>query len=32
MTYAEFEEDEVDETFLPRVVWVDETNHIIARD
>ena len=32
MTYGDFEEDEVDETFLPRVVWVDENNRILSRD
>ena len=32
MTYAEFEDDEVDERFIPRVVWVDEQNRIIPGD
>jgi len=32
MTYAEFEEDEVDDRFIPRVVWVDEKNRIIPGD
>ena len=30
MTYGEFEEDEVDERFTPRVVLVDERNRIRA--
>ena len=32
MTYGEFEEDEVDDRFMPRVVWVDEENRILPRD
>jgi aspartate 1-decarboxylase len=32
MTYAEFEEDEVDDRFMPLVVWVDEKNRIIPGD
>jgi aspartate 1-decarboxylase len=32
MTYAEYEDDEVDEQFSPRVVLVDERNQIRASD
>ena len=32
MTYGEFEDDEVDDRFMPRVVWVDEENRILPRD
>jgi hypothetical protein len=32
MTYAEFEDDEVDDRFMPRVVWVDEKNRMLPRD
>ena len=32
MTYAEYEDDEVDDQFAPRVVTVDERNRIRASD
>ena len=32
MTYAEYEDDEVDDTFTPRVVLVDERNQIRASE
>jgi aspartate 1-decarboxylase len=32
MTYAEYEDDEVDDQFTPRVVIVDERNRIRASD
>jgi aspartate 1-decarboxylase len=32
MTYGEFEDREVDDRFMPRVVWVDEKNRIIPGD
>jgi aspartate 1-decarboxylase len=32
MTYAEYEDDEVDDRFSPRVVLVDERNQIRASD
>ena len=32
MTYDEFDEGEVDDRFLPLVVWVDEQNRIVPGD